>query len=672
MALALGKVERCPFDAKEIEALKNELVTDLEKHGLDLGRKQGDREDLPIDFRFLGLLLKTAEDPEIGLGDFAQGVRVGPGTRMPRLPALYRPKRRWRLASQTDPRAYLDEEDHSAESAWRRNYATVQPLAKEVYDVLDDQTRRGMFIRLPEQVAKERYPNLVVASLGANRKDRPNGEVTARVLHDGTNGLAVNTRTRLRDQERSPISADLKRAMREKDRRGFNTFALTADVKEAHRQVPIDPRDWHLLGCQLERGGDVFINTVGTFGISSASYYWSRVAGAIGRLTQYLAASSADTWHMVVADDYQLDAGGAQYRLALLTFFVLCSTVGVPLSWHKTSGGDTVVWVGFELLHRTRQLGISQRRAEWFVRWARETAASEFVHMARFEEGLGRIMFVAGALELERPFLGPLYKFMALHPRQSTRRVPTYVAFILRYLAEQVTRSRHYSCSESSVSTAEAPRVDAQASAARTGIGGWFPRRDESGAINLSKSPWFSLEITEDEWPWVFAKGRKAALVISTLEALAVLIALKLQYGEEPGRTKTRVTIAPSLTDNRGNGAALNKLMTTKFPASALLMELSCYMKKMSIRASVEWIPREGNKEADRLANGIFHDFDPCMRIPVGTRSLVWEILPEALEAGRSAEDCFQAAKTNGQLPNRTTKQRKRKVSERLRTTDPW
>ena len=250
MALALDKVEGCPFDAKEIEALKNELVTDLEKHGLDLGRKQGDREDLLIDFRFLGLLLKTAKDPEIGLGDFAQGVRVGPGSGMPRLPALYRPKRRWRLASQTDRRAYLDEEDHSAESAWRKNYATVQPLAKEVFDVLDDQTRRGMFIRLPEQVAKEKYPNLVVASLGANRKDRPNGEVTTRVLHDGTNGLAVDTRTRLRDQERSPFSADLKRALREKDKRGLNTFALTADVKEAHRQIPIHPRDWHLLGCQ--------------------------------------------------------------------------------------------------------------------------------------------------------------------------------------------------------------------------------------------------------------------------------------------------------------------------------------------------------------------------------------------------------------------------------------
>ena len=157
--------------------------------------------------------------------------------------------------------------------------------------MLTDETRRGQLIRLGEEEAKIRFPRLVIASLGANRKDRPNGEVTARVLHDGTNGLSVNTRTRLRDQERSPISLDIKRAMREKSSRGLSTFALTADVKEAHRQIPIDPRDWHLLGCQVERGADVFVNTVGTFGITSASYYWSRVSSAVGRLTSI--------WHRI-------------------------------------------------------------------------------------------------------------------------------------------------------------------------------------------------------------------------------------------------------------------------------------------------------------------------------------------------------------------------------------
>ena len=73
---------------------------------------------------FLGLLLSAADDSEVGKGSFAQGVRVGPGSRMPRLPALYRPKKKWRLTSQTDPRAYLEEEGHESESSWRRNYAS--------------------------------------------------------------------------------------------------------------------------------------------------------------------------------------------------------------------------------------------------------------------------------------------------------------------------------------------------------------------------------------------------------------------------------------------------------------------------------------------------------------------------------------------------------------------
>ena len=48
----------------------------------------------------------------------------------------------------------------------------------------------------------------------------------------------------------------------------------------------------------------------------------------------------------------------------------------------------------------------------------------------------------------------------------------------------------------------------------------------------------------------------------------------------------------------------MNKLMTTKFPASAVLMDHALYMKKMSLQTVVEWSPRTGNKEADRLANG--------------------------------------------------------------------
>ena len=143
------------------------------------------------------------------------------------------------------------------------------------------------------------------------------------------------------------------------------------------------------------------------------------------------------------------------------------------------------------------------------------------------------------------------------------------------------------------------------------------------------------------------------------LEALAVLVALKLQFGETPGEGRSS-----------GNGAALNKLMTTKFPASALPMELSRYMKKMSIRTVVVWVPREWNKEADRLANGVFEDFDPTLRIRVCAGGLQCEILPQALAAGRAAEDRFQGVQHREDSSQ--TDQRKRKVIDRLKMTDPW
>ena len=85
----------------------------------------------------------------------------------------------------------------------------------------------------------------------------------------------------------------------------------------------------------------------------------------------------------------------------------------------------------------------------------------------------------------------------------------------------------------------------------------------------------------------------------------------------------------------------LNKLMSTKFPSSAVLMELASFMKHRGMRAVVEWAPRECNREADMLANGDSSLFDPERRIPVSAGTLVWNVLPEALKVGRDAEDTF-------------------------------
>ena len=72
-------------------------------------------------------------------------------------------------------------------------------------------------------------------------------------------------------------------------------------------------------------------------------------------------------------------------------------------------------------------------------------------------------MFVAGALEHDRPFLAPLYKFLTLHTRNAVRRIPSYVAFILEFLSRSVSSNRHYDCNEFLEKSGVVPRVDAQA-----------------------------------------------------------------------------------------------------------------------------------------------------------------------------------------------------------------
>ena len=105
--------------------------------------------------------------------------------------------------------------------------------------------------------------------------------MTARVFFDGSNGVAVSRRTRIRDHERAPAAADLKTRCAEEGK----------DRREDFRTKPQTQRK-HVIGTcwvvQIEVGGDEFINKVGTFSVASGSYYWSRAATAIGRLAQYI------------------------------------------------------------------------------------------------------------------------------------------------------------------------------------------------------------------------------------------------------------------------------------------------------------------------------------------------------------------------------------------------
>ena len=74
------------------------------------------------------------------------------------------------------------------------------------------------------------------------------------------------------------------------------------------------------------------------------------------------------------------------------------------------------------------------------------------------------------------------------------------------------------------------------------------------------------MEITREEFSWVFEKGDRPSLVISKLEALAILVALKLRFGEQLESDDTSVLIVPSITDNRGEWRCTKQVYDHAFP----------------------------------------------------------------------------------------------------------
>ena len=264
----------------------------------------------------------------------------------------------------------------------------------------------------------------------------------------------------------------------------------------------------------------MYVNTFGTFGVASASFYLSRVGPAVGRLTHCLSGDTAQAWHPPVADEFRLDAGWLS-RGAVVLLRPLC-TLGGPVllvkdSWRRHGRVGRVRDHAVEL-----QYGISARRAEWFTKWTRD------VHLRR---RTGQDNVHGGCNGIRKTIPCSLVQIPESALMRLTRKLLSYVEFILRHLSNQVEREALLA------RDADAPRE-------HISQGGGTGKRDQDGnrrmatsreqarcsrslALALCRSNTGSL-------PWVHEKRGKPSLAISTLEALAVLVSLKMFHRKQP------------------------------------------------------------------------------------------------------------------------------------------
>ena len=94
----------------------------------------------------------------------------------------------------------------------------------------------------------------------------------------------ANNRMRPRDQLRYPGVGDIQAVMHPLAAKQVPHFMLLFDVRKAHRLVPVREEDWGYQACLVDGDFDehgeqqVWLNKVGTFGMSSAAYWWGRAA----------------------------------------------------------------------------------------------------------------------------------------------------------------------------------------------------------------------------------------------------------------------------------------------------------------------------------------------------------------------------------------------------------
>ena len=583
----------------------------------------------PFLLRAVGETLKGMKDPDFRIFAEAQrecfstGVSVGPGRRLPRTPAVFERKVRWR--------AYEDSEF----SGDNKNYqsAAGPHMTNVLRQQFVEEESMGLMYRTTLAEATLEFPGdrLRIASQGAIEKD----DDSFRILHDASHGVLVNHQTRVRDQIRCPSAAEARTIMElcDSDRPGDVQFTLLGDIKKAHRRFLHRQEDHGLMACRPGPDLDeVWINRTGTFGFSTASYWWGRLAGGIARMVVNFFSNS---WffQLLYADDLRIQTGGKDKFWNLLLGYFIWSLTGAPFSWKKARGGLKSEWIGYFVDYARFEIGVSESRCRWLIQWGSKIIADNLVLIRALAEGLGRLGYCAGILEWCRPFLAPLYSWCAAAPSGAVLPLPPLIRLTLSFIVGQLREGKAMTCCRAPCGDqGEIFRTDASATEDTVTLGGWECRN----STPPDRARWYSVRLSAAEAPWLFARGHASRTVASS-ELLGTLVAVQLFCPIET-RPTTGLMRCTGATDNAGNSYVVAKLMTTKYPLAPILMELTAALALRGLWLNLEWVPRELNTQADELTNSNYSSFKEEHRMEVVWSKLPFGIMSALLDEGLKFE----------------------------------
>ena len=283
---------------------------------------------------------------------------------------------------------------------------------------------------------KEYGSPLRVAAMAAIAK--PDG--TVRPLHDATQSAMVNHDIVYQDKIDCPGPPEIASIVREATSAKEAPFCVSADIKAAHRLVKVRKVDWRYTCCRADSNSDtIWVNRTGTFGVSSAPYWWTDCrwwfesllvhppkgngrrpkkknkprTGGRNWLVYWVASwdSCSTRWmmQMIYVDDLHGVFIGPEKFLYLWVWVLAYELIGTPCGYHKFKGGYASEFVGFHIRYDLAEVGVSTKRGEWLLSRITNARANKFVIPARdFAEFLARLGFISQLVTWLKPHLAPL------------------------------------------------------------------------------------------------------------------------------------------------------------------------------------------------------------------------------------------------------------------------
>ena len=633
-----GNLTVSPFTEAQVQEARACLLEWAARRGHFPTKGKLDKAQL-VRVRELQAFLRACGDPDAEVLDaYARGVSLGYKKRIPRAPAIFEQKVKWRLPY---------EDDEMQNQAWVTNYGSARERNEALSAKIKEDLISGRMIRTTYGAARRTYgEKLLIGALGMIEE----GPETFRLIHDGTHRILMNNRVRVLDQVSSPMINDLAAEAAEIEEDRKQHLGLVWDFKGAHRIVAVAEEDWGLQACSEESLGpgvpsddtEVILNTVGTFGVSTAGYWWARLGAAVTRAGHYVLSYDLASWILLYADDGKATITAENARRVPAILFAVFLAFGFPIKWNKVRGGQEFQWIGYTIDLVGYQLGISKKRQEWVVRWLKEIVEGKATE-TDFDSGLGRLCFVTGAIIYDRPFLAPFFSLAAITRKKFNRKVdvsklPPYIKLIALFLMKRLQARRLVHCTLNSIRPGryiERFRSDAKAEGELVTIGGYETHTEEGAPIEAQEARWFFVKLSKHTAPWAFEKGEPFR-AIASLELLGSLLGVMLLV-DENGRAQGShggVLSVGALTDNSGNRFAVTKMLSTKWPLTALVAELAAQLERRQILFQMDWVPREQNQEADSITNGNVQWLNSEKEVHVKLNELPFEILPVLLAEG--------------------------------------